>query len=233
MNKVLCVVDDNLTRGAVRKMLGSNNIEDQFCSSNEFVTSYLEDPEIVSVILDATSNTDRILEISRKISSASSLSTLAIIRLDQVLELGELMDAGTNDFVISPIRSEELILRLQVLMLRVKQHDAGSSEGKLGCGELLLDKQEHRVWKNKQPVSISPMGFALLAYFLSHQSQVVTKHQLMQDVWGYTTPNENANLVEIGIARLRRELGEDPKKPVYLHTIWGKGYRFEYHAPGG
>lgn len=232
MKTVLCVMDDIHTRSAVTNILSAIEIDCLFCQTSGQVTPCLANPDISAVLLDATSGTTRILEICQEIRKTSNLPALVIIRAGQDHELAELMDSGTNDFVMSPLRADELMLRLQVLMLRLKQQHSIRSGEKLSCGEIVLDIQEHRVWKNGRQISISPMGFALLAYLLAHQSQVVTKPQLMQDVWGYTTPNESANLVEIGIARLRRELGEDPKQPIYLHTIWGMGYRFEYRAPG-
>lgn len=231
MNMVLCVMDDIRTRSAVSQILGSLEIESRFHPGSDPVTSYLPNSEISTIILDATGGTGRVLEICREIRKTSNLPLLVIVQAGQDRELVELMDSGINDFVMSPLRTDELTLRLQVLMLRLKQLQAIPSDDKPGCGELVLDVLEHRVWKNGRQINISPMGFSLLAYFLAHQSQVVTKPQLMHEVWGYTAPNESANLVEIGIARLRRELGEDPKKPLYLHTIWGKGYRFEYRAP--
>jgi len=75
-------------------------------------------------------------------------------------------------------------------------------------------------WKE---ITVTRTGYRLLLYFLEHQSRVVTRDELLHEVWGYTRSGEDRNLVETAIRRLRKEIEDDPKNPECLHTIWGVG----------
>jgi DNA-binding response OmpR family regulator len=232
LSTVFCVMNEGSTRAAIEETLKVIRTECRFCTFDQFTPVLCLEPDLSAVLMDASAEPQRAIQIVPQITAISQLPILVIIANGQDLELIRLLDLGVSDFVLSPLHRDEFILRLQVLWLRNTQIQAKTGQTMLRCQDLFLDIKEHRAWKEGKRIFISPTGFSLLTYLMRHQGQLVTRAQLLQGVWGYTHPVENANLVEIGIARLRKELGEDPKHPAYLHTIWGQGYRFEYQEQG-
>jgi two-component system, OmpR family, KDP operon response regulator KdpE len=92
--------------------------------------------------------------------------------------------------------------------------------------ELVLDSTAHRVWLGIHEIMLTPREFAVLAYLVRYAGRLVTDTELLSVVWGSDEVIGNAALRSV-IKRLRRKLGDDPKSPRYITTVWGHGYRFE------
>lgn len=158
------------------------------------------------------------------------MTTLPIFLLTDPVEspvLLSYLSAGANDFIVKPYRPEELTARLLALLQRSHPQPVETTSQVLRYCDLVVDVCARRVLKNGREIELSPIGFRLLVYFLNHESELISKHQLLRDVWGYEYPTGDLNMVDSAIQRLRRDLGENPKMPEFIHTVWGNGYRFD------
>lgn len=95
--------------------------------------------------------------------------------------------------------------------------------------ELVLDHVAHRVWLGVEEILLTPREFSVLAYLVQYAGRLVTDTELLSVVWGSDEVIGDAALRTV-IKRLRRKLGDDPKRPRYITTVWGHGYRFENQA---
>ncbi|MFJ8781968.1 response regulator transcription factor [Streptomyces sp. NPDC102476] len=137
---------------------------------------------------------------------------------DRIKGLG----AGGDDYLAKPFNIEELLLRIRAILRRT---DRGAEpplpEGILRYADLELDEGAHEVHRAGEYVPLSPTEFKLLVYFLENAGQVLSKSQILDQVWGYGFPGDS-RIVETYVKYLRRKI--DRFDPPLLHTVRGVGY---------
>lgn len=128
---------------------------------------------------------------------------------------------GACDYITKPFDPAEV---------RVAVHRALSrqwSAEQIRVGEWTLNLTMRRVWHGEGEIELTPLEFDLLAYLIRRAGRVVTWQELLAQVWGYPHDTTGQDMVRACVKRLRHKLEADPKRPRYLTTVWGKGYRWE------
>jgi two-component system, OmpR family, response regulator len=132
---------------------------------------------------------------------------------------------GGDDYVTKPFSVEALVARVRAVLRRASrggQPGQESAEAEpLRAGDLELDESRWTVHRAGVPVELSPTEFRLLAYLIRHQGRVLTRAQLLENVWGWDYAGES-QIVETYVSYLRRKL--DPLGPPMIHTQRGVGY---------
>jgi two-component system OmpR family response regulator len=134
---------------------------------------------------------------------------------DRVLGL----QAGGDDYLIKPFAFSELLARIQSLLRRAR---GGHEPVVLRISDLTLDIRNRRVFRDQEEIDLKPQEFILFEYLVRHRGQVVTRTQILRDVWGYHF-NPSTNVVEVHVCKLREKI-ERPDRPKLLRTIRGAGY---------
>jgi len=140
---------------------------------------------------------------------------------------------GGDDYVTKPFSVEALVARVRAVLRRASRTwqpaQPGDQDGTLRAGDLELDESRWTVHRAGIPVELSPTEFRLLAYLMRHQGRVLTRAQLLENVWGWDYAGES-QIVETYVSYLRRKL--DPLGPSLIHTQRGVGYslRLPEHA---
>ena len=143
---------------------------------------------------------------------------------------------GGDDYVTKPFSVEALVARVRAVLRRASRAavaDAagtGGAEGILRIGDLELDESRWSVYRAGVPVELSPTEFRLLAYLMRHQGRVLTRAQLLENVWGWDYAGQS-QIVETYVSYLRRKL--DPLGPPLIHTQRGVGYSLRPAGQGG
>jgi two-component system OmpR family response regulator len=139
---------------------------------------------------------------------------------------------GGDDYVTKPFSVEALVARVRAVLRRTSRTVAGDpdedGDGLLRAGDLELDEARWTVHRGGVPVELSPTEFRLLAYLMRHQGRVLTRAQLLENVWGWDYAGES-QIVETYVSYLRRKL--DPLGEPLIRTQRGVGYSLR--APGG
>jgi two-component system OmpR family response regulator len=131
---------------------------------------------------------------------------------------------GGDDYVTKPFSVEALVARVRAVLrraLRTAGPQQAADAGLLRAGDLELDEGRWTVHRAGIPVELSPTEFRLLAFLLRHQGRVLTRAQLLENVWGWDYAGES-QIVETYVSYLRRKL--DPLGPPLIHTQRGVGY---------
>ena len=143
---------------------------------------------------------------------------------------------GGDDYVTKPFSVEALVARVRAVLRRASRAavadvtGTGGAEGILRIGDLELDESRWSVYRAGVPVELSPTEFRLLAYLMRHQGRVLTRAQLLENVWGWDYAGQS-QIVETYVSYLRRKL--DPLGPPLIHTQRGVGYSLRPAGQGG
>jgi DNA-binding response OmpR family regulator len=135
---------------------------------------------------------------------------------------------GIDDYQTKPFSPTELALRVKAV-LRRSGGQIVKSENPLKYGSIVLDYDRRVVKIDNQVVELTPKEFELLWLLASSPNSVFTKAQLLDKVWKSEFYGDD-NTVTVHIRKLREKIETDPSKPVFIKTVWGTGYKFEYFA---
>ncbi|MCH7229883.1 response regulator transcription factor [Glycomyces sp. L485] len=138
-------------------------------------------------------------------------------------DLREGFGSGGDDYLMKPFRLEELSLRVSAVLRRTLGTDAGNprTDDTVTVADLSLDLAAHQVTRGGKTVDLSPTEFRLLRYLAANAGRVVSKQELLKQVWGYDFDTESS-LAETYVFYLRRKI--DKLGPRLIHTVRGVGY---------
>ncbi|HTW18594.1 MAG TPA: response regulator transcription factor [Mycobacteriales bacterium] len=128
---------------------------------------------------------------------------------------------GGDDYITKPFSLEEVIARIRAVLRRLASVGTPVQSPSLSFGDIEMNDDTHEVFKDGQPVTLSPTEFKLLRYFLQNPNRVLSKAQILDHVWNYDFGGD-ANVVESYVSYLRRKI--DTTEPRLLHTIRSVGY---------
>lgn len=142
--------------------------------------------------------------------------------VDKILGL----ELGADDYLTKPFSPQELISRIKAILRRTNRVvDLKKIVPELPVTGVTIDFKRLTVQKNEQPVALTPNEFRLLKFLFQNSNQVLSRDQILEQVWGYEYGGQT-RIVDMHISHLRDKLEDDPKHPRLIKTISGFGYEF-------
>jgi two-component system alkaline phosphatase synthesis response regulator PhoP len=132
---------------------------------------------------------------------------------------------GADDYVTKPFEMIELLARIEAQLRRTAASaPPGAAEG-YHFGEVKVDFRSADVTRAGKPIEVSAQEFRLLRYFIEHRGATLSRNTLLDEVWGYDAM-PTTRTVDVHVAWLRQKLEQNPRRPAYIVTVHGLGYKF-------
>ena len=160
---------------------------------------------------------------SAKSSGNSNLPILVLSAAGDVLDKVLLLELGADDYVTKPFSPRELLARVRAAFRRLHQAAVKVEVFSFDDVEVSFSKME--LHRKGQLVPLTPQEFKMLRFFLNNQDRVVSRTELLNEVWGYNN-YPTTRTVDTHMLRLRQKLEKEPDDPVRFQTVHGIGYKF-------
>ncbi|HXR28957.1 MAG TPA: response regulator transcription factor [Solirubrobacteraceae bacterium] len=178
------------------------------------------DPDIVLLDLMLPDGDGR--ELARELHAGSGVPVIILTARGSEIDRVVGLELGADDYVVKPFAAAEVIARIRAVLRRTRQSEPAP---RLQVGDVSVDTAARRAWLAGGELSLTRKEFDLLARLARSAGNVVTREDLMSDVWDENWFGSTKTL-DVHMTALRRKLGEDSAEPRHIQTVRGVGFRF-------
>lgn len=175
-------------------------------------------------ILDLTLPDGSGYDVCKMIKKKGDLPVIFLTAYDDEVNVVMGFDLGADDYITKPFRVKELLMRIKSVMRRYNKE---STDGIFRVKDLVINTNEAKVYKNDCEIVLTAMEYRLLLILLNNRGKVLSRNQLLENIWDIDGDFVEDNSLTVYIKRLRDKIEEDPTKPVYIKTVRGLGYMIE------
>lgn len=224
---VLIVEDEQKLSRVLQLELNYENYTTEVANNGKQALELLESKKWDLVLLDIMLPELSGMEVLRRFRRNDTTTPIILLTArDQVHDKVSGLDLGANDYVTKPFQIEELLARIRVHLR--KQTAAASSGDYLAVGDLQVDINTREVKRESQQIELTPREFDLLIYLMKNKNIVLTRDQLIEQVWGYDYFGDT-NVVDVYIRYLRQKIDKGFEY-TYINTVRGVGYTIKEHV---
>lgn len=175
-------------------------------------------------ILDLTLPDGSGYDVCKKIKSIGDLPVIFLTAFDDEVNVVMGFELGADDYISKPFRVKELLVRIKSVLRR---YNKDFNDGVLKIRDLTINTNEAKVYKNGSELFLTAMEYRLLLILINNQGKVLSRTQLLENIWDIDGDFVEDNTLTVYIKRLRDKIEEEPTRPVYIKTVRGLGYVIE------
>ena len=222
MTKILLVEDDGQIAAYLGELLRAEGFDTQIASSKKEAGECLLAQAFDLVLLDVSLPDGNGFSICAEIKREYEIPVIFLTASGDEYSVVAGLDMGADDYIAKPFRPRELISRIRSVLRRCKKE-----QRILSCGDLRVNVSSATVTKGEKELFLSALEYRLLLLLLQNKGQILTRNQLLEEIWDASGEYVNDNTLSVYMKRLREKIEENPQSPRLLHTIRGIGYRME------
>ena len=221
--RILLVEDDRGIAQFVKKGLKENLFSVEVATNGEEGLNAVLHTKYDLIVLDIMLPKLDGREILKKIRSVDIQTPVIFLTAkDSESDIVTGLNLGADDYLTKPFSFVELLARIQAILRRGKGE---SPSEKLKVANLVLEADGHRVFRGNLKIELTPREYALLEFFVRHQSRIITRTMISEKIFDYHF-DTSTNVVEVHVSHLRNKIDKD-FEPKLLHTVKGVGYVLE------
>lgn len=157
-----------------------------------------------------------------KIETPILMLTAKDEEIDKILGL----ELGADDYLTKPFSPKEVVARVKAILRRSRKRDDTDIQSKVTVGDLTIYPQKYEAILGEEMLHFTRKEFELLYYLAQHKGKVLSRDQLLSAVWNYDFAGDT-RIVDVHVSHLREKIEPDTKRPKYIKTIRGLGYKME------
>ncbi len=226
--KRLLVVDDDLElRELLKRYLTDNGFEVTTVNDGHEMAEALLTGAFSLIILDLMLPGDDGLTLTKKLRKHSDIPIIMLSANGEEVDRIIGIEIGADDYLAKPFNPRELLARIRSLLRRYQPEEKTSDESinHYTFSSFHLDLTTRELFDNGVSIEITSGEFMLLQTFIKNPEVTLTRDELTQELKGYERHPLDRS-IDVQVTRLRKKIEPDPAKPIYIRTLWGKGYIF-------
>ena len=225
--RILVVDDDSELRLLIKEYLEKNGFTVGTVESGETMDGYLGNSKADLIILDLMLPGEHGLSIAQRLKKQMEIPIIIVSAQGDDVDRIVGLEIGADDYLAKPFNPRELLARVRAVLRRSSTSIAlGNNESdKLTFGEFEVDISAHRLTRGSDLISLTSGEFDLLSILVKNPNKVLDRDRILDLLTGAErSPFDRS--IDVRITRLRAKIEVDPANPLYIKTIWGKGYMF-------
>ncbi len=226
--KILIADDDREIVDLIELYLAGEDYEILKAYDGKACMEMLRQHEISLLVLDIMMPHMDGLEVCRNLRETSNIPVILVSARTAPLDKVQGLSGGADDYITKPFHPLELVARIKAQMRRYTELNPNREEDprEIIIKDLIIHVDEHTVQKGEELCQLTPKEFDILLLLAQNRGQVFSSETLFEKVWKEAAFDQD-NTIMVHIRKLRDKLGDNARKPKYIHTVWGVGYKIE------
>ena len=220
MTKLLLVEDDRAIVENLSAVLKGEGFQIQSAPGQKAALKLLEQENFDLLLLDVSLKDGNGFSVCSAVKAVSDLPVIFLTASGDEFSVVTGLELGAEDYISKPFRPRELVSRIRSVLRR-----CGKTQAVLEIGELRVDTVRALVTKGGMECFLSALEYRLLLFFLNHKGQVLSRNQLLEEIWDAAGEFVNDNTLTVYIKRRREKIETDPQNPEIIRTVRGLGYK--------
>lgn len=223
-DRILIIDDDEQIRNLIAIYLENEGFEALKVSNAVCGLALLEEQEVDLIILDIMMPQMNGIDAAFKIREEKNMPIIMLSAKSEDMDKISGLTAGADDYLTKPFNPLELIARVKSQIRRYKKYNERAERDIIQIGDLEINRSTRLVFVRGQEIRLTPKEFDILELLVRHKGTVMSMGKIYEAVWKEDAFKSD-NTVMVHITKIREKIEDNPKKPIYIKTIWGVGYR--------
>lgn len=224
MNIMLVEDDKTIASGLVYSLQQeqySITLCDHLASAKKMIEERLNEFDLF--LIDVSLPDGSGYDLCKIVKEQSDLPVIFLTAIDDEVNVVMGLDMGADDYITKPFRVRELLSRIRSVLRRYNR--SSQSNNVIEINHVRIHMLEGKVYKHQEEIILTALEYRLLLIFANHIGQVLSRSQLLDQIWDIAGDFVNDNTLTVYIKRLREKLEDDPQKPTLIKTVRGLGYK--------
>ncbi|MCI9144843.1 MAG: response regulator transcription factor [Eubacterium sp.] len=222
--QIFVLEDDNAIGMGLTYSLENEGYSVTLAKDVKSALEIINEKEFALYILDLTLPDGSGYDVCRRIKEIGDLPVIFLTAYDDEVNVVMGFEMGADDYISKPFRVKELLVRIKSVLRRYNKE---SNDGIVKIRDLAIYTNEAKVYKNGTEIILTAMEYRLLLILLNNRGRVLSRNQLLENIWDIDGDFVEDNTLTVYIKRLRDKIEEEPTRPDIIKTVRGLGYVIE------